>query len=219
MTRGGRIPMQQAAVVVSCYPPAGQVTQAPGGRTTFYVVLEIEPSQATQPWQVALWHSRGTEGHGWEETSLLSCEDANGALGIQTPTNGPHVSLYFKTEVDVQPSLRFTVKFREAEHQSWRWVRDEQGVDDGIVISTTAGLGSVEENLGDIIKDLNPALKIKSHVSQSPRTQLWTIETTVKGADGYYSSLEDIDLGRPWGDFLRYDCRAEQTVNHLPTDP
>ena len=206
MTRGRRIPIQQAMVgAVSTCPPVGQVTQTEKPEFRFYAVLEVEQHSAEQPWQVALWHTRGSlnDEQVWEETMLLPCEGHAGISELSTFSNGPYVRLYFQADVEVQPLLRFTVKFRGAPDQQWRWIRDEHGVDDGIVVSAPSSQTLARDAPEDIIKNLNPALRVKSHISQSPGTQLWTLETTVKAADGDSSSFEEVEIGTPWGHFLR----------------
>ena len=202
MTRGSRIPMPQA-MAVSSYPPIGQVTQSGEREITFYVMLETEQHRASQAWQVALWHSRGGDGQSWEETLLHPCRDGDGPFELDHLANSSSIRLFFRGDIIIHPSLRFTIKVRETPHDHWRWIRDEQGSDDGVVISAAADMEANTEPLEDIIKGLNPDLVVKSHISQSPRTQLWTFETTVKGADGNLSSMADVELGTPWGSFLR----------------
>lgn len=188
---------------LSTYPPLGQVTQTAFGEVVFHALLEVDQSRGAEPWQVSLWHTSDKDGQAWTETLLSRSEDGNVPSALQ-PLDESLVRIYFSALVPVQPSLYFTLKFREAPERDWQWVRDEQGHDDGVVVVNTKETpGNVSEKLGDIIKDLNPTFKVKSGSSQCPGTQLWSLEATVGGAVDDESSFTDVDVGLPWGDFLR----------------
>ncbi len=189
---------------LSSYPPLGQVTQTSGEEVLFYAILEIPPAHVTGLWQVAVWHSEGDAGCAWAETILSRIEDDNKPSSLQL-TDETCTRLYFKARMPVRSSLRFTLKIREAPEQAWRWIRDEQDIDDGIVLSAAeATQWHIVDRPEDIIAHLNPSLHIRSELSQSPGTQLWTFEATVGAADGDKSFFTDIELGMPWGSFLRY---------------
>ncbi|KAJ4297296.1 hypothetical protein N0V88_004214 [Collariella sp. IMI 366227] len=167
------------APFIGTYPPLGNVTQLQDPHVDFQAVLEVPKEQAKDSWQLSLWHS-DSKGE-WTETQVLLVTS-----GVQ-PTDLHEASeetarLYFRTELTVQSSLNFTIKFRQGSEHDWRWVRDEQGVDDGTVIINANGSQNGPEELPDIIKGLNPDLKWKSHASQSPKTQLWSIEAAVNAA-------------------------------------
>lgn len=190
------------AVFIAAYPPLGQVTQLVHSNVTFHVVLEVSGESATDQWQLSLWHSSDSGGD-WTETELLS--DALGAhpLALDTIVKSS-TRLYFTADLTVLSLLSFTVKFREGPDHPWRWARDEQGSGDGIVVIDRELTGEDEPgSLPDLIQHLNPGLKWKSHLSQSPGTQLWSIEAAVNGAKDDESAYAEVPIGIPWGRFLR----------------
>jgi len=190
-------------VVLSSYPPLGQITQTKSGEVEFHAVLEVDHTRATKPWQVALWHSTGDNAAGWSEMVLSRTEASKEPFKLQLQDTSV-ARLYFSGKLGTQPSIRFTLKFRDAPDQEWRWVRDVLGMDDGILIaSPKPGTETLVEKPADIIKDLNPSLRVRSAMSQVPRTQIWSFEAVVPGASGDDSSFTDITLGLPWGKFLR----------------
>lgn len=185
--------------VLQSYPPLGQVTPVQGRDITLTAVLEIPKSRATEAWEISLWHS--LDGSEWKDAHLSPIEDA---LAPQTLQLIPEsVSrFHFASSLSFDTSVRFTLKFRHSPDVDWRWIRDEQGLDDGLIVNATAGVSS--ENLSDIIPDLNSGdWVIKSCLSQSPRTSLWSLETVIPPAKGDDSGYRDIVLGTPWGSFAR----------------
>lgn len=193
---------------LSSYPPLGQVTQTSEEEVLFYAILEIPSALVAGLWQVAVWHSEGDAGCTWAETILSRIGDGDEPSSLQL-TDGTSTRLCFKARIPVRSSLRFTLKFRDAPERAWRWIRDEQGMDDGIVLSTAeAAQWHIIDRPEDIIAHLNPCLRIRPELSQSPGTQLWTFETTVDAANGDESSFTDIELGMPWGTFLRYGSKG-----------
>ncbi|RYP03833.1 hypothetical protein DL764_004883 [Monosporascus ibericus] len=106
--------------------------------------------------------------------------------------------------IQASSPLRFTIKFRNSPDQSWRWVRDELGVDDGTVVSTPENCRDQgTTNLSDVIAGLNQDLKVRSTMSQTPDTELWTIEADIAPAQDEKSAYANIELGTPWGGPLR----------------
>lgn len=187
--------------IIQTYPPLGQLTQVKDGRLALTAVLEIPASRADEPWQVALWQS--TDGSDWAETPLTRIPDAEGPTTLQAVPD--HVRrIFYRATVSLSKSLHFTLKFRHAETESWRWTRDELGVGDGtVIVSRKPVLESVSERLEDIIIGLNPAWKVKSLMSQCPGTRLWSLDGTVDPVDSDESKISNISLGLPWGSFLR----------------
>ncbi|KAF9875824.1 raffinose synthase Sip1 [Colletotrichum karsti] len=188
--------------IIQSYPPLGQFTQVSNGQLAFTAVLEIPASRADEPWQVALWHS--TDDGEWAETALSRISDEKGPTTLQTIPD--HIRrIFFSTSVLFNKSLQFTLKFRHAESDPWRWTRDELGVGDGsVIVSTRPVLQSVSERLEDLVTNLNPAWGVKSLTSQCPGTRLWSLETDVDGVDSDESKISDISLGVPWGGFQRW---------------
>lgn len=189
--------------LLSSHPPVGQVTQVASREVLFRAILEVDQTRASKPWQVALWHCHDGGGGDWAESALVPTPSGSEPCVLQS-LDASLARLHFSASFPVDPPLRFTLKFREAPDQEWRWVRDVHGIDDGVVIGTTGpAQGDVNEGPEDIIHGLDPSVKVKSAPSQCPGTQLWTFEATVRGADGDTSSSSDIELGLPWGGFLR----------------
>ncbi|KAL2180522.1 glycoside hydrolase family 36 protein [Thermothelomyces heterothallicus CBS 202.75] len=187
------------------YPPLGQVTQLQNSELTIHTVLEVPPGSPTENWQLALWYSNGDQEE-WEEAALVpSIHDAR-------PTElhesiGAAARLFFTTRVVVRSSLTFTIKFRQGtDGQEWKWVRSEQGSGDAVVIINQKPTREDDpEDLPDLIRDLNPELEWKRHMSQSPGTRLWTVEAPVHGAKEDESAFVEVPLGIPWGGrFLRW---------------
>ncbi|KAI1129240.1 raffinose synthase Sip1 [Nemania abortiva] len=183
------------------FPPLGRVSQLKGEIISFSVVLDPADHDAEKPWEVCLWHSSGEQP--WEETLLAPASRPDSptflSLGDLSPKH-----IFYSATLPVLSSLRFTFKYRSSPTQPWTWARDELGVGDGLVIMSTAGQRPQSDDLSDIIQGLNPELKVKSIASQAPRTQLWTIEAAVAPADNDASTYTDVELGIPWGGFLRY---------------
>ncbi|KAF6820798.1 raffinose synthase sip1 [Colletotrichum sojae] len=188
--------------IIQSYPPLGQLTQVKDGHLVLTAVLEIPASRADEPWRVALWHS--TDESDWAETVLTRIPDAEGPTTLQAVPE--HVRRFFYcASVSLSKSLQFTLKFRHADTEPWRWTRDELGVGDGtVVVNRKPVLESVSERLEDIITGLNPAWKVKSLMSQCPGTRLWSLDGAVDPVDGDESKVGIIPLGLPWGGFLRW---------------
>lgn len=192
------------AAFVATYPPLGQVTVVQDSELIIHAVLDVprEPDSAA-PWQLMLWHSSSEEG-GWAETEFVP------AAADDCPTDihqASHSTLrqHFTARLAVNSLLKFTVKFRQCSgDQEWRWVRSQQDSDDAVVVvKQEAPQDGGPEDLTDVIQDLNPDLKWRSHLSQAPGTQLWSIEAKVDEAKDDESAYADVPLGVPWGRFLR----------------
>ncbi|KAK3300541.1 glycoside hydrolase superfamily [Chaetomium fimeti] len=189
---------------IAAYPPLGQVTQVQDGNVTFHAVLEIPFELRAEPWQLALWYSNGDESE-WIEAECIPTQPDARPTDLHEPV-GTTARLYFTTKLVVHSSLTFTIKFRQQNHdKEWRWARDEQHSSDGVVVVNLKPTQDGDpESLPDLIRDLNPDLKWKSHMSQTPRTRLWSIEAGVEGAKEHESTFHQMPVGIPWGRFLRW---------------
>ncbi|XP_044719965.1 raffinose synthase or seed imbibition protein sip1 domain-containing protein [Hirsutella rhossiliensis] len=98
--------------------------------------------------------------------------------------------------------MQFTFKFRNGKDDSWRWIRDESGLNDGLVVATSSS--STSEVLPSLIPDLNDDWKVSSHASHSPLTQLWSLEVAIPPATSEESAFADTAIGTPWGSYLRW---------------
>ncbi len=154
-------------MTLSSYPPMGQVTQLLSGKVLFSAILMVDQTRENEPWQVALWHS-SSDREEWVETVLSRTEDSMVPFALH-PLDPSTRQFYFNANINIQHSLRFTMKFREAPGRECRWIRDEQGMGDGIIVaSSEPNQGSLTDELKDIITHLNPALKAHVAMSQCP---------------------------------------------------
>lgn len=187
-------------VRIHTFPPLGRVSQAKSQIISFSVILETADDDADKPWETCLWHSSGEQP--WEETILQPALRTESPTFLQ-PASLSHRYSSFSAALPVVSPLHFTIKYRSSPTQPWIWARDEIGIEDGLITLNTDSLQPLTDNLSSIIRGLNPNLKVKSVASQAPRTQLWTIEATVAPASDDVSAYADIELGIPWGGFVR----------------
>jgi hypothetical protein len=203
----GRVDQSDAMKVeLVSYPPLGQLTllDRAGDGLHFTVVLGVHPSRAESPWEVSIWHSR--EGDA-EWTALPQEEEGSRApVALQRKGDEQVCSLAFRgtlaTDCD---SVRFTCKFRYRlnDDEPWRWIKEEQSVADGQVILRRTAAASGKPELSDIIPDLGSAFRVTEELSQTPDTQLWSIEFDVDGSEGGPSCYQNIKIGTPWGGFAK----------------
>lgn len=192
------VPETMKAILQS-YPPLSQVTPVESsGNVSFTALLEIPKSRAGESWEVALWHS--IDGEDWTEAEVprIKSGDAPQALHAESEAVS---RIYYSTNVSFQKSVQFTIKFRHSPDEPWRWIRDEQGLGDGHIVLLPPPTES--DDLAGLIPGLNTAWKVASRMSQAPKTQLWSLEAVVSPAENDLSSYTDIQIGRPWGSFLR----------------
>ncbi|KAK8104231.1 uncharacterized protein PG998_011264 [Apiospora kogelbergensis] len=176
------------------------VTQLKAGNGRFTVLLEVEKNDADEPWEVAAWHS--SDGDEWKEEPMTPLKEGLGSTSIQG-VETDNIRIYFTSSFSVSSNLNFTFKFRKGPDEPWRWARDQMSIGDGaVVVNPERALGTTD--FADVVKDLNPDLKIKSHMSQSRGTELWSIEAPVGAAKGEDSTYADTRLGTPWGGYLRW---------------
>jgi hypothetical protein len=184
---------------ISTFPSLGRVTSIDHSTSVFTALLEVDGGRANDPWQVSLWHSDGGE---WREVSMEPLTKASSqpiSLQDSKVTSGLH-RIYFTTSLAIHLPTSFTIKFRNGPDKSWKWVRDHQGTQDGIVmLKTVTSQDAISRDLGDYVEDLNPILRSKNYLSQSPGTTLWSVEAVVEAADGEKSTIKDFKFGIPWG--------------------
>ena len=186
---------------ISTFPALGQVTRIDKNTTVFTALLEVDESRVSDPWQVSLWHSEKNE---WQEVPMDPLKNASShPAGLQRPNahfGSALKQLYFTTPLAIRLPTSFTIKFRRSSDQSWKWVRDHQRTQDGIVLlKSVTSQDAISSKLGDYVEGLNPDLRTKNFRSQSPGTTLWSVEASIKAADGEKSTIRDIKFGLPWG--------------------
>ncbi|KAF4999207.1 hypothetical protein FGRMN_2666 [Fusarium graminum] len=187
-------------VVLQSFPPLGKVSTVKGGDTVLTAILEIPTSRVNELWEVSLWHS--VDGSDWKDLEVTSAQGGSKPQTLQTLDDSMS-RLYFTSTFSFDASVQFTLKFRHSPDADWRWIRDEQGLGDGLIVHASGGVSS--SNLLDLIPDLSSQdWTIKSCLSQSPGTSLWSLETTIPNADGDDSTYRDIKIGTPWGSFARW---------------
>ncbi|KAK4167262.1 putative galactinol--sucrose galactosyltransferase 6 [Cladorrhinum sp. PSN259] len=196
------------AAFIATYPPLGLITKIQKPNIQLHAILEIAKDLETEPWQLALWHSN--QNGEWDETLLRPSEPETRPSTLHE-TNGSKTRLYFDASLVVTSSLKFTIKFRRNPTDDWRWIRDEQGLDDGvIVVASKPTQDSDQEDLPDLFQDFNTDLKWKSHLSQTPRTRLWSVQVEVDGVEGDMSAIAHVPLGIPWGGSIRWFALVRQ---------
>jgi hypothetical protein len=186
---------------ISTFPALGQITQIDKHTTIFTALLEIDSSRASEPWQISLWHSEGSE---WQEVPMDPLKDEKAqptALQSSMKSEDGHLKrLYFTTPLAIHLPTSFTIKFRSSPAHTWKWVKDHQGSFDGtIIMKSVTTQDAISSELKDYIEGLNPAFKTKNHRSQSSGTSLWTVEVPVEAADGEKSTIKEVRFGLPWG--------------------
>lgn len=185
--------------LIQSYPPLSQVTPVESSNSVpFTALLEIPKFRAEESWEVALWHS--IDGEDWTEAEIPGVKSGEAPQALHAESEVVS-KIYFATKLSFKKSVRFTIKFRHSVDEPWRWIRDEQGVEDGHIVLLPAP--SESDDLIDLILGLDPAWKVTSRMSQAPKTQLWSLETVVPPGENDLSSFTDIQLGTPWGSFLR----------------
>ncbi|KAI0517125.1 raffinose synthase Sip1 [Xylaria bambusicola] len=184
------------------FPPLGRVSQVKSQVISFSVILEAADHDAEQPWEMSLWHSSGDQP--WEETTLSLALESDSPSFLRLLDGSSHERFCYTAELPLVSTLHFTVKYRSSPTKPWIWARDELGVDNGLVILNQEDQHTLASDLSHIIQDLNPELKVRSVASQTPRTQLWTVEAVVGPSRHDVSAYADVELGTPWGSFERY---------------
>jgi len=184
---------------ISTFPALGHVTQVDQSTTTFTALLEIDESRSEGPWEVSLWHLESGE---WHEAPMEPVTNTSlQPTSLQTSKTSSELhKIYFTTTVPIHLPTSFTIKFRNGADQSWKWVKEHQGVEDGLVTFNTAKSQDTRSNsLGNYVQDLNPILQSENHQSQSPATTLWSVEVPIEAASGEKPAIKDVKFGVPWG--------------------
>ena len=185
-------------VRVQTYPPLGRVTIVKDGHVNFTAVLNQARRAEGQDWQVALWHQID-EGE-WSELLLQRSRTSDEPHNLQSSSVDQQRQFY-SNHLTFRSTVQFTLKYRLGDVEEWEWVGDGRKLSDGHVLmrSTTY----MSDNLLDIIPDQNSTWATTSLMSQSPKTNLWSLETVIPAANGDTSSYGQVDIGTPWTSYLR----------------
>jgi hypothetical protein len=92
-------------------------------------------------------------------------------------------------------SVSFTITFRAAENEPWKWANEQFSTSDGHIIYQTAR--SLDTDLTKFIDGLPEDLKIQDEKSETPETLLWSVASPVNAASGKASGLSNQKLGKP----------------------
>ena len=172
----------------------------PPGLVTIYAALDIHPNRTEDQWHVSLWHS--IDGKKWSETPFSKILEGSQPSCLQILSSPSH-RLFMSAVVDAKKSVYFTLKFRPGAESDWKWIQDDAGIQDGIILVDSLNPAPFSGQLKDYIPDLNAELRPRSVTSCSPKTQLWSIGITAPRERGDAISRTDFNLGTPWGSFLR----------------
>ncbi|KAK4231167.1 raffinose synthase Sip1 [Podospora fimiseda] len=199
----------EMTAAITTYPPLGQVTQVKQSNTHLHAILQVSKDLENEQWQLAVWHS-DSSGEEWSETAFTPSKSGNHPSALNQADEAT-ARLFFDAELAIASLVKFTIKFRPTPNGDWRWIRDEQGLEDGIIVlASKPTQDSDEEDLPDLMQDFNTDLKWKSHMSQTPRTRLWSIQVGVDGTETDKSTIADVPLGIPWGGSLRWFALVRQ---------
>jgi hypothetical protein len=185
--------------LIQSYPPLGQVTTIRDNQVVFTAVLEISNSRDEAGWDVALWIS--IDDGGWREMTLARLDHDAAPQSLRDPSENSSF-LYFSCSFTLRTCAQFTLKLRQASDRPWKWIRDEEGLNDGTIVLPTSPT-SQSDDLRPWIPDLNTEWHVSSHTSQSPGTQLWSLDCAIPSSAGKKSAVREIGLGTPWGSFTR----------------
>ena len=120
-------------------------------------------------------------------------------------------SYHYATSLSGQPKrsgpLKYTIKFRARSSQEWSWVNDVYKFADGELYYQSPL--PVSKHLLDYFINLGNDFAVRSEMSETPDTALWTLESPTKPATGRTSGFQDIIVGTPsrfgrWMALVRY---------------
>jgi hypothetical protein len=185
-------------ILCQTHPSLGQVNLVLSNTIDITAVLHVPGRQDASQWDVSLWHSK--DGGEWSEVQLSHSTNSRGPECLQ-PQNDLTTTAYFRASFSFQESMKYTVKYRKHSDVTWSWVQDEDGIGDGLIIVKQSSRTPLD--LGDIIPDLTDEWTVQSWLSQSPNTQLWSLEAFVPGSEADRAGTCRLRVGTPWGGPLR----------------
>lgn len=184
--------------ILQSHPPLGQVTRVGDEALQLIVVLQAPAHPRPVAWQVASWHS--VDKAEWTETLLSRVPAEKTPRCLQDDPEAKD-NVFFAAPLSFKSHVQFTLKFRVGESEEWRWIRDDHGLEDGHVVRKAA------DYTGDSVADLIPSLsgewRVAELLSQSSRSRLWSLEAAVPAAQVDESGSKDVEIGFPWGTFMR----------------
>ncbi|KAJ4286054.1 hypothetical protein N0V90_013401 [Kalmusia sp. IMI 367209] len=182
---------------LTCNPPLGQTTVVPSQKQNVKFTVLIE-SSTEKPWKVALW-SNFEYRETWTSLNLDSAEEPSSLLLTKRDTRSGLYRKWFTIDLAGLPkhssSISFTITFRAAEDEPWKWANEQFSTSDGRLIYQLDK--PLENNITKFIDDLPPYLGIEEERSDTPDTLLWSITSPVNAASGKASGYSNNKLGRP----------------------
>lgn len=145
-------------------------------------------------WEVELWHNHNDDAQ-WQALKFQQ-EDLQIARTAATSTKFS----WFVAKLVGRPqgsrtSTRFTVRFRTPGNDGWKWLRDVNGTTDGELIYQ-AKLDS-NRQLSYFIEGMSPDIRATRVPSETPDTQVWSLEAPAAAANGDSSAFSRHTLGLP----------------------
>ncbi|KAF1832731.1 glycoside hydrolase [Decorospora gaudefroyi] len=182
---------------LSCHPPLGQTTTIVSDRESVRFTVLIESSAGSEKtWEVALWHNFDTLDK-WTSSSLTPV--AEPAVTVVKPAHTDVRRQYFSIDLAGRPkhgsSLSYTITFRAAEDEPWKWANEHFSTSDGRIIYQSPD--PLEADLTHYLEGLPPFLTISKEQSDTPNTNLWSLTYPVNRASGESPGRSSEKLGRP----------------------
>ncbi|KAI4137217.1 MAG: hypothetical protein L6R39_007407, partial [Caloplaca ligustica] len=181
-----------------CDPPLGQATVIPFDQhvVKFTVLLKSSKSFPEQRWEAVLWHD-GHEHHEWRELALQEASPPVQPLVIETKSRPRVYRRWFSSSLS-RPSrpgpVYFTLKFRLSSNDAWKWVNEHSNQRDGALYFQPQ---DPSEGLENYLKGYSPDISVTQAESETPHTQLWSLTSPVRAAEGKLSGITDTSLGLP----------------------
>ncbi|KAH9826905.1 glycoside hydrolase family 36 protein, partial [Teratosphaeria destructans] len=200
------------SVNLTCSPPLGQATQIARDRHSvhFTVVLETSPPSpihqeaASSPGegpQVCLWHNH--DGHSdWAELPLKPTQEFDDVLLLNRPTDGSSLTrTWFTAELPGLPkhaqAVNFTIKFRVATSQGWRWIKDTIGVEDGELNYQSHDYQKhSSHSLDHFFEGISSDIKVQPERPDTDDTFLYSLTAPVNAAKDPDSGYQHHQLGK-----------------------
>ncbi|KAF1841878.1 glycoside hydrolase family 36 protein [Cucurbitaria berberidis CBS 394.84] len=182
---------------LSCHPPLGQTTTiAPGKESVRFTVLIESSAGSEKTWDVALWHN--FENHDkWTSLSLEAIPEPSVTVvkASQTDVQRQYFTINLPGRPEHDASLSYTITFRAADDEPWKWANEVFSTSDGHLIYQN--VDPLDENLTHYIDGLPPSLTIEKEQSDTDNTLLWSIAGPVNAASGKTPGFSNEKLGKP----------------------
>ncbi|KAL2870887.1 putative raffinose synthase protein Sip1 [Aspergillus lucknowensis] len=191
--------LESMSVRVASYPPLGQVTRLKSKKINFTVILE---SESEQDWEVQVWHSIGSPE--WIALSLQRQPPSSVPLLSAGQPQDLTVRFVFSEEIFLPhpDTTEFTIRYRENSASEWKQLNEEQGVRNGVLVSTAPDLTAnlirtPAEDFGKYFDSLSSYIEVNVRKSEAPGAALWQLSGSVDPARDGHSGIVTFPLGVP----------------------